>query len=46
MLERTIVLRERNDLIMSLQETVHDFHVAAAEKDTPEPVPQLLHSLP
>lgn len=44
-LERTIVLRERNDLIMSLQETVHDFHMAAAEKDQPEPVRHLLHSL-
>lgn len=44
-LERTIVLRERNDLIMSLQETVHDFHLAAADKHQPEPVQQLLHSL-
>jgi phosphate:Na+ symporter len=44
-LERTIVLRERNDLIMGLQETVHDFHMAAATPNPPEPVRDLLHSL-
>jgi phosphate:Na+ symporter len=44
-LERTNVLRERNDLIMNLQETVHDFHQAAAGTDQPEPIRQLLQSM-
>jgi phosphate:Na+ symporter len=44
-LERTNVLRERNDLIRNLQETVHDFHQAAVGTDQPEPVHHLLLSM-
>jgi len=44
-LERTIVLRERNDLITSLQETVHGFHVAASTQGQPQAVQDLLHGL-
>lgn len=45
-LERTVVLRERNELIESLQETVHDFHQAVAALTDPRPaVRELLHGL-
>lgn len=37
-LERTVVLRERNELIESLQETVHDFHQEVAGLADPRPV--------
>jgi len=45
-LERTVVLRERNKLIQSLQDTVHDFHKAlAGHTDVRPVVHELLHSL-
>jgi len=45
-LERTVVLRERNELIESLQETVHDFHQTVAALSDPRPtVRELLHGL-
>ena len=45
-LERTVVLRERNELIESLQETVHDFHQTVAALTDPRPtVRELLHGL-
>ena len=41
-----MVLRERNELIESLQETVHDFHQTVAALSDPRPtVRELLHGL-